>query len=145
MDKRIAIGSQVFFSDYEDYKSHDRDFVEFQDNPTEFRKFMIRREGREEIFYYKTMPKEELIDFELKHCINIPMAAGKFLVPELIEFIGMTIDDLKMFDDFFNRIDKKHLYQKKIYDSYIENGNFTLTQEQRDKAYQIYKEKRKIN
>lgn len=144
MDKRIAIGSQVFFSQYEDYQSHDRDFVEFKDNPKTFRKFMIDREGRDEIFYYKTMTKEELIEFELNHFKNVPMTAGKYLIPELVEFIGLTIDDLKLFKDYFNRIDRKHLYQKEIYESYIENGDFILTQEQRDKAYQIYKENRNI-
>ena len=142
MNKRIPIGSQAFFSEYEDYKSHDRDFIEFQDEPTEFRKFLIVRENGDEIFYYKTMPKEEFLQSELKHIKRIPMAAGKFLVPEVAEFLGLTIEDLKLFEDAFNRIDEKHLYEKKIYDFYVENGDFTLTQEQRDKAYQIYKEKR---
>lgn len=142
MDKRIAVGSQVFFSDYEDYESHDRDFVEFQDEPEEFHKFMIKRENGEEVFYYKTMTKEEFIETELVHCRRIKMAACKFLVPELVEFLGFTIEDLKLFEDAFNRIDNKHLYAKKIYDFYIDNGDFTLTQEQRDEAYQIYKEKR---
>ena len=142
MNKRIPIGSQAFFSEYEDYKSHDRDFVEFQDEPETFRKFMIARENGDEIFYYKTMTKEEFIEFELTHIVRIPMAAGKFLVPELVQFLGITIEDLKLFEDAFNRIDEKHLYEKKIYDFYVENGDFTLTQEQRNEAYQIYKEKR---
>lgn len=70
------------------------------------------------------------------------MAAGKFLVPEVAEFLGLTIEDLTLFENAFNRIDEKHLYEKKIYDFYVENSDFTLTQEQRDEAYQIYKEKR---
>jgi hypothetical protein len=59
-----------------------------------------------------------------------------------VEFIGFTIEDLKLFEEAFNHIDDKHSYEKKIYDSYIENEGFTLTKEQRDEAYQIYKEKR---
>jgi hypothetical protein len=142
MTKRITVGSQAFFSGYEDFDSNDMDFVEFQDEPEDFRRFKIVRENGEEVFYYKTMPKEELIESELEHCKRLGRAAGKFLVPELVEFIGFTIEDLKLFEEAFNHIDDKHSYEKKIYDSYIENEGFTLTQEQRDEAYQIYKEKR---
>lgn len=142
MTKRIAIGSQVFFGEYEDYKSHDRDFVEFQDEPTEYQRFMIAREDGDEVFFYKTMAKEELIEFELTYFKRIPMTAGKYLIPELVDYLDFTIEDLRLFEGYFNRIDEKHLYQKKIYEFYVENGDFTLTQEQRDEAYQIYKEKR---
>ena len=55
----------------------------------------------------------------------------------------LLIEDLKLFEDSFKRIDDKHKYEKVIYDAYIENGDFVLTEEQRNKAYQLYKEKRK--
>lgn len=142
MDKRIAIGSQAFFSEYADYHSHDRDFIEFQDEPTEFSRFLIKHEDGNEIFFYKTVAKEDFIESELRHSRQIPMAAGKFLVPELAEHLGFTIEDLQLFAKAFTKIDEKHQYEKYIYDCYIENNGFTLTQEQRDEAYRIYKEKR---
>lgn len=145
MNKRIAIGSQVFFGEYEDYESHDRDFVEFTDDSEMFRKFMCKKENGDDVFYYKIMTKEEMLDYELNYFKNIPMTAGKYLVPELVEYLGITIEDLKLFEEFFNRIDDKHLYQKKIYEFYIKNGDFRLTKTQKDKAYQIYKENRKLN
>lgn len=145
MDKRIAIGSQVFFSQYDDYESHDKDYVEFQDEPKLFKKFMIVRENGNDIFYYKTMSKGEFIEYELKHVKNIKMAAGKFLVPELAEYIGLTIEDLKLFEKAFRSIDERHKYEEVIYDYYIQNNGFSLTDEQRDNAYQKYKEKNITN
>lgn len=142
MDKRIPIGSQVFFTQYEDFEPLDRDFVEFQDNPTDYHRFKAVRKNGEEVFYYKTMPKEEFIEAELKHCRGFSMVAGKFLVPELVEFIGLTIDDLKLFERAFTHMDEKHKYEELIYAYYIENNDFSLTDEQRDKVYQLYKEKR---
>lgn len=144
MNKRIAVGSQVFFSQYEDYQSHDKDYVEFQDEPQTFRKFLIVRENGNDVFYYKTMSKEEFIAFELNHAKGISMAACKLLVPELAEFIGLTIEDLKLFEDSFRKIDDKHKYAEAIYDFYVKNNEFSLTEKQRKKAYQIYKEQRNI-
>lgn len=145
MNKRIAIGSQVFFGEYEDYKSHDKDFIEFQDNPVLYKTFMVARGKGNDIFFYKTANKEEFIKTELKHAKKLPMAAGKFLVPELAEYLGLTIEDLKQFEFAFESMDDKHSYEKKIYDFYIENNGFTLTQEQRDEAYKNYKSKRYEN
>ena len=39
-----------------------------------------------------------------------------------------------------NEWQEKHLYEKVIYDAYIENGCWVLTAEQREEAYRIYKE-----
>jgi hypothetical protein len=38
------------------------------------------------------------------------------------------------------KLDDKHLYEKVIYDAYIENGCWGLTDEQRAEAYRIYNE-----
>jgi hypothetical protein len=43
-----------------------------------------------------------------------------------------------------DNLDIKHLYEKVIYNSYIENKSFVLTDEQRDKAYLLYKQGRRI-
>ena len=143
MNKRFKIGSQVFFSGYPDYVSHDKDYVEFQDNPTFYKTFANAKEKYNDIFYYRSMSKKEFIDCELKHCINTPMAAGKFLSPELAEYMNITIDDLKLFQSAFDNIDERHTYEKVIYNAYIENNAFILTDEQRNEAYKLYKENKK--
>lgn len=139
-NKRIKIGSQVFFSGYPDYVSHDKDFVEFQDNPEFYKTFANVKGKGNDIFYYKAMSKQEFIEYELKHCISTPMAAGKFLSPQLAEYMNITIDDLKLFQTAFDNIDEKHTYEKIIYNAYIENNAFVLNDEQRNEAYKLYKE-----
>ena len=67
------------------------------------------------------------------------MAAGKFLVPEFCKEIGSTVEDLPKLAPLISNLDTKHEYEKIIFDSYIQNGDFVLTQEQRDKAYESYK------
>lgn len=145
MNKRFKIGSQVFFKGYPDYISHDADFVEFQDNPTFYKIFANAKEKYNDIFYYKRMTKQEFIEYELKHCINTPMAAGKFLSPKLCEYMNITIDDLKLFQFAFDNIDEKHKYEQIIYQSYIENNGFILTEEQKDEAYKLYKNNKHKN
>lgn len=99
MSKKIKIGSGVFFSSYKDYRSHDTDYLVFVDKPEGFNKFLhvILFDKKEDTFYYKTMSKKEFVDFELDHCKKCQMAAGKFLVPELVKYMNLTIEDLKLF------------------------------------------------
>lgn len=144
-NKRIKIGSQVFFSEYEDYTSHDRDFIEFQEKPELYKTFMNVKGKGNDIFYYRMMSKDEFIKYELEHCKATPMAAGKFLVPELAEYIGFTIEDLKLFQFAFDNIDEKHKYEQIIYKSYIENNCFILSEEQRIEAYKLYINNKKKN
>ena len=96
----------------------------------------------EDIFAYKQMSKDEFLQYELKHCKKAKMAVGKLLVPELVKYMNITIDDLKKFKFAIDEIPEKHSYEKIIYDAYIKNNDFILTQEQRDKAYQEYKKYR---
>ena len=70
------------------------------------------------------------------------MVIGKFLVPEFCDAIGFTIEDLPKLEVLVTRLDEKHLYEKIIYDSYIENNAFVLTDRQRDQAYKSYLESR---
>lgn len=139
--KKITIGSNIFFKDYIDYISHDIDYIVFEDNPKQYKNFMhinLTCKGSD-TFYYRNMSKQEFIDYELKHCSKVPMAAGKLLVPELCEYKNITIEDLKLFQFAFEKMDAKHSYEKLIFDSYIQNNSFTLTDEQRNEAYKLYK------
>ena len=141
MEKKIKIGSQVFFSGvYEDYNSHDEDYIIFVKNPTLFKDFMNVRGKGKDYFYFRDMDKDEFIEYSIKHCEKTPMAAGKFLVPDVLKHFNMTIDDLKKFETFFNEIDSRHSYEKVIYDAYIKNNDFKIGKRQLNKAYKLYKE-----
>lgn len=145
--KKIVIGSYPFFHEYSDYNSHDLDTIVFEENPQRYKYFMNIRlfNQKSDTFYYRDMPKDEFIQYELKKIDKMPMAAGKFLVPELCEYKHITIEDLKRFQLAFDSMDNKHKYEQIIYQSYLENNSFTLTNDQRDKAYKEYKKLRKNN
>lgn len=144
--KKIVIGSYPFFHTYSDYNSHDKDFIVFEENPTQFKTFMNIRlfKQKTDTYYFKDLPKEELLQSELKRIENIPMAINKFLVPEVCKYKGITLEDLKPFEFLFEKIDDKHKYLGVIYQFYLQNGDFILTQEQRDIAYKEYKKYRKV-
>ena len=72
------------------------------------------------------------------------MAVGKYLIPEFCNQIGFTVEDLPKVKSLLTKLDDKHKYEEIIYNSYITNGSFTLTQEQRDEAYKLYKESRGV-
>ena len=84
------------------------------------------------------MSKDEFINVSLER--DFGMELGKFLVPEFARELEMDIDDLERLRPLVEKLDEKHLYEKVIYDAYIENGCWLLTDEQRIEAYRIYKE-----
>jgi hypothetical protein len=57
------------------------------------------------------------------------LVIGKFLVPEFCERISFTIEDLQKLSPLTKILDDKHKYEKVIYDSYLENKDFVLTEE----------------
>lgn len=65
------------------------------------------------------------------------------LVPEIAEYLNLKISDLPKIKNYvykLKEINKKWKYYELIYESYIENNSFTLTEEQRQKAKEIYLE-----
>lgn len=135
----ILMGSNYFFSQYKDFKSTDIDKIDII-NTSDFKdKRIIRGQGKDYIFL-KRKPKEQLIQDALNS--ELAMVVGKFLIPEFNKQIGFTIEDLPKVQPLIDRLDDKHLYEKIIYDAYLENKEFILTQEQRDAAYASYKESR---
>ena len=72
------------------------------------------------------------------------MVIGKFLVPEFCNEIGFSIEDLPKLTPLIEKLDKKHKYEEIIFNSYLQNGDFILSEEQREKAYFSYLESRKI-
>lgn len=134
------MGSQYFFSCYPDFNSKDIDYIEIVET-NEFQ-YMRQITGQGKcLFQLKKCPsKEGYIDWALKS--NIGMVVGKFLIPEFCETIGVGINDLPTLNPLIDKLDDKHKYEEIIYNSYIENGSFTLTDKQRDKAYESYKQSR---
>ena len=53
------------------------------------------------------------------------------------------MDDLRTLEPKIRQMDNKHSYEKVIFDSYLENGDFYLTDEQRKRAFEIYLDERK--
>ena len=124
---------------YHDFTPSDIDEVEFEEKPKLFRDFMqIRKKDRTRcLFIWRKMDPDEFVDYALRS--RTPMEAGKFLVPEVNDYIGFTIDHLKRLAPVFDQLDEKHRYERIIFASYIENNEICLTQEQRDRAYQEYR------
>ena len=73
------------------------------------------------------------------------MQVIKFLSPRVAEYIGLGIDKLQFLKPLIDALDSKHEYAKIIYQFYIENGKFELTEKQRLEAFKIYKKSRQNN
>jgi hypothetical protein len=139
---RHLTGSTYFFSCYPDFNSHDIDEVEIIE--TEQFKYQRHLSGQGKCLFQlkKRNTVEEYIQAALTGSIG--MAICNFLVPEFCEEIGFKITDLHHLQPLVDRLDKKHMYLKFIYDSYLANGAFVLSEEQRIAAYKNYKESRGI-
>ncbi len=141
--KQFIIGSNVFFADYyDDYISHDIDELHIMDNwSIKNTNVLNLKNNGKDIFYFKDMSKQEFINDTLT--CNTPMRVGKFLIPEFAQYLNMTIDDLKQLKPMIDKLDDKHKYEQIIYNFYIENNDFILTEKQRDIVYDEYKKYRR--
>ena len=140
MNQKILVGSSYFFKKFEDFVPKDKDFVLIVDHPLGF-KNVRQTSGSFCLFEWRRMKPEEFIEYALRK--GPAMQLGKFLVPEFANEIGFTIEHLKKLQRLVNRLDERHQYEKVIYESYIKNNSFTLTEEQLEQAYEAYKEARK--
>ena len=118
------------------YNSTDIDYVAIMDRFFEDQLSMRVQIGGDDIFMFREMSKEEFIRDTLDK--GVPMRVGKFLCPEFADYLGFTIEDLKIFDEMFNNMDEKHHYITLIYRYYIENNEFILSDKQREIAYKSY-------
>lgn len=132
----MLVGSNVFFKDIEGFNSKDTDILELVDNPTDFKYLRQFRFKDKCVFQWKRMTPEKFIEVTLQN--NTPMEIGKFLVPEFIKEIGITIDHLKQLSFLIEHLDDNHKYEKVIYDLYMTNNDFILTDEQLNEAYNTY-------
>jgi hypothetical protein len=132
----MLVGSNVFFKNIEGFNSKDTDILELVDNPTDFKYLRQFRFIDKCVFQWRNMPVDEFIDAEL--LMNVPMSVCKFLCPEFIKLKGLTIEQLKRLQPLVDKMDEKHMYLKTIYDFYIANNDFTLTEQQLNDAYKMY-------
>ena len=140
------MGSTYFFNMYPDFKSKDTDWWELVDELPDY-KYMCRIASvsvpKREYFSFKRLSnKEDHIKAALDS--KLSMVVGKFLVAEFCDEIGFTIEDLPKLKPLIDNLDEAHKYEEIIYNSYLENNSFSLTQEQRDLAYKSYKESRNL-
>ena len=136
------MGSSYFFDRYDDYKIKDNDELHIVDEfifPNRVCMNMKLFDGND-IFIFKNADKQEYINDVYESGVN--MKVGKFLIPEFNKYINFTIDDLKSLQPIFDNMDKKHTYERVIFESYLKNGDFFLTDEQRREAYKEYKRSR---
>ena len=140
MMSRILVGSRYFFSGYSGFVGKDTDEVEIIDT-NEFNN-MRQVTGQGKCLFQ--LKRQENTGEYIRYALASPlgMVLGKFLVPEFCEEIGFTISDLPKLKPLIKRLDDRHKYEKIIYESYIQNCDFVLTEEQRDEAYLSYKESR---
>ena len=137
---KILMGSTYFFSQYRDFKSHDIDEIEIVD--TNQFKYIRHLSGQGKCLFQlkRKQTTEEYIQDALN--TNLGMVVGKFLIPEFCKAIGFQVSDLAKLQKLVDLLDEKHQYEKIIFDSYLINGSFILTEEQRLAAYKNYKESR---
>ena len=140
MDNRFLVGSQYFFKDIEGFNSKDIDYLIIETNPRDYKEKYQISGNCQCLFKWKKMSKDDFINNVLE--TKLPMEVGKFLVREVAFVIGLKINDLKKLRPVIERLDEKHKYLEVIYNSYLENGSFYLTDEQRELAYEEYKKAR---
>jgi hypothetical protein len=140
--ERIQVGSRAFFSGIEGFHPHDSDYVEIvEPKDVDFYYKNVFKEGKDCIFQVVRRPKEKRLEWAVKY--ERPMSLCMFLVPEFCQVFGITIADLETLRPLRDRMDRRHTYLTVIYDAYIENGSMTLTDQQRQAAFEEYKKERK--
>jgi hypothetical protein len=138
----ILVGSTYFFQHIDGFLSKDNDFVEFVENPKTFDNIRHLRSKNECIFQWRKCSANEMIEIHKNRTCG--MEIGKFLVPQVCKEIGFTIENLKQLKHLVDNLDEKHYYEKIIYEAYIQNNDFVLSEDQLLLAYNEYKKYRKI-
>ena len=144
MKTEYIVGSNAFFKGMDGFVPQDNDRLILVDDASECGiPFSTHSEMRLKgncYFFYRRLPKDEMID----NCIKSkdPIVVGKFFVPSVARDLGLTIDDLKRLEDTVTSLDKAHKYEEVIFRSYLENGDFVLTDKQREEAFRIYNNSR---
>ena len=138
---RILVGSMAFFGNIDGFHPKDRDYAVLVENAVGYRFTRQRICGAYDIFEYAKLPADEMVAYAVK--AGLAMRLNAFLVPEFAREIGLEVPQLEGLRPLAESLDDKHRYLKVIYNAYLENGKFELTDGQRMEAYKAYKEARK--
>lgn len=139
---KIICGSTYFFSCFSDFNPKDIDEIQIVKSSKRFRFTQQTTGNKKCLFKVVKRPKGELLKYTLSNPKVPPMAVGKFLIPEFNQKFKITIEDLKSLQPLFEKLDIKHQYEKVIFESYLYNNGFFLTDIQLKKAYESYCEAR---
>lgn len=138
---KFLIGSRAFFEGMPGFMPKDSDYMYIMDSFGSLRVNALRTHmDGNDLILNPHMTKQQYIEDTINS--DTTMRMGKFFVPEFAKYIGLTINDLRRFKPYLSLLDDKHKYYQVIYDAYIENNDFTLTEEQRAVAYEEYKKYR---
>lgn len=138
MEKRFLVGSRAFFSEMPNFHSKDTDILIWTDTPKDFKFYKQVSMGGKCTFYWTRQSKRDLIEYAKREKAS-GLEFGKFLVPDFINEIDLNIEDLKSLAKIFlPKLDINHKYQELIYNAYIKNNGFYLTDKQRDDVYKEY-------
>lgn len=132
----MIIGARAFFEGMEGFSPKDIDILELVDNPTGFKDVRQFKGKGKCVFQWRNMSSKEFIDVTLKR--DVPMEIGKFLVPEFAATIGLTTEELRRLQPLVDKLDNAHKYEKIIYEEYLKNNLFTMSDKQRGKAFKEY-------
>lgn len=145
---KIITGSAYFFSSMPGFSPKDKDYVSYQEHPVKFKLLrQITKPGMDLFIYNKDLTFEEHVRYLTARDSKVPpMSLCNYLNNDFIKmfFGSITIEQLKQLQPLVDKMDWKHRYLVMIYNFYIENNSFTLTDEQRLEAYNRYKAERKI-
>lgn len=132
----ILVGSRAFFSGVDGFKSDNRNFIKFVTN-----RAPLRMESKLSVhgnIVYRLLREPASVMIQKAIESGNGLLFGNFLVPAFAKEIGLTIDELKKLHPLATVLDSKHRYQTIIFNYYLENGAFSLTDEQRAEAYDAY-------
>lgn len=143
---KIQVGSNYFFNGYyDDFKPHDNDFIEIIRDDDKMPIYSWYHDNNTSTchFMYKDVDRAKL----LKYSVLNPNIQDRFIMASLSvkkfnEHFGITIPILKAIRHKIRILSDKHDYVIKAIDYYIENESFTLTKQQRDELYRMYKKSR---
>lgn len=135
--KGIIVGSNHFFRGLDGFASKDTDILYFEENPRLYNFYRQVKKNNTDEFFWNV---NNVFQYDYN---NNPMAVGKFLIPEVLEALNVTFDDVKpLLEEFLPKLEPRHSYQQKIYDFYIANGKMKLTKKQLQDVYDEYKKTR---
>lgn len=133
---KILVGSRAFFGGVNGFKSDNRNFVKLVTNSAPLRIESKLSVHGNIIYRLLREPASVMVQKAIES--GNGLLFGNFIVPAFAKEIGLSIDDLKKLQPLLSALNQKHSYQSVIYNYYLANGSFTLTDEQRAEAYSVY-------